>query len=40
MKKEAAEMTIEEFSEFIKTIDDDTVVSVTIAKEEAADGRE
>ena len=40
MKKEAAEMTIEEFREFIKTIDEDTVVSVTIVKEEAADGRE
>jgi hypothetical protein len=40
MKTEAAEMTIEEFREFIKTIDEDTVVSVTIVKEEATDGRE
>lgn len=40
MNKEAAEMTIEEFREFIKTIDEDTVVSVTIVKEESADGRE
>ena len=40
MKTEAAEMTIEELREFIKTIDEDTVVSVTIVKEESADGRE
>lgn len=40
MKTEAAEMTIEEFREFINTIDEDTVVSVTIVKEESADGRE
>lgn len=40
MKTEAAEMTIEEFRELIKTIDEDTVVSVTIVKEESADGRE
>ncbi len=40
MNKEAAELTLEEFGEFIKTIDPDTVVSVVIEREDGEDDRE
>lgn len=35
-----AELTLEEFREFIKTMDSDTVVSVTIEREDDTDVRE
>lgn len=40
MNKEAAELTLEEFREFIKNMDPDTVVSVIIEMEDSKDGRE
>ena len=39
MNKEA-ELTLEEFREFIKSMDPDTVVSVTIEREDDTDVRE
>ena len=40
MNKEAAELTLEEFRELLKTMDPDTVVSVIIEREDDTDGRE
>ena len=40
MEKQIIEMTVEELKEYIRTMEAGTFISVTIAKEDRADGRE
>lgn len=40
MEKQIIEMTVEELKEYIRTMESGMFISVTIAKEDGADGRE
>ena len=40
IEKQIIEMTVEELKEYIRTVEPGTFISVTIAKEDGADGRE